>query len=119
MGTGDCQNQWADPQTFAWRDGRHAGPGRLCAVKMKSSSRCRKLSASRSCPLPASPETAPHTGLIRCFRIRLEISGARRRHVHRAGVARPRWAAREPAERRTPTRAMTVRAGEPQTSRAR
>ena len=35
------------------------GPGRFCAVKMKSSSRCRKLHASRLCSLSAVPETAP------------------------------------------------------------
>ena len=35
------------------------GPGRFCGVKVNSSSRCGFLTASRSCRLPFSPETAP------------------------------------------------------------
>jgi hypothetical protein len=42
---------------------RKGGPGRFLPVKMKTSSRCRKLYASRRSALPASPETAPREPL--------------------------------------------------------
>ncbi len=34
------------------------GPGRFCGVKIDYSSRCRVLTASQTCCMPSSPETA-------------------------------------------------------------
>jgi len=63
--------------------GNRRGPGRLFAVKMKSSIRCRMLTASHASPLSSSPETAPGCPLMP------HRSGAIRSPRCRAGSTRP------------------------------